>query len=56
MAVLDKGSRAGSLSLENENVNSQTHLLYNHHQNGEVDHTSLASLARRSTKRKRSFR
>lgn len=51
------GSRAGSLSLENENVSSQTHLLYNHHQNGEVDHTSnLASLARRSTMRKRSFR
>lgn len=57
MAVLEKtGSRAGSLSLENENVSSQTHLLHNHHQNGEVDHTSLASLARRSTMRKRSFR
>lgn len=56
MAALEKtGSRAGSLSLENENVSSQTHLLYNH-QNGEVDHTSLASLARRSTMRKRSFR
>jgi hypothetical protein len=56
MAALDKGSRAGSLSLDNENVNSQTHLLYNH-QNGDLDHTnSLASLARRSTMRKRSFR
>jgi len=59
MAALEKtGSRAGSLSLENENVSSQTHLLYNHHhQNGEIDHTnSLANLARRSTMRKRSFR
>jgi hypothetical protein len=57
MAALEKtGSRAGSLSLENENVSSQTHLLYNHHQNGEVDHNSLATLARRSTMRKRSFR
>ncbi|KAG5672200.1 hypothetical protein PVAND_002347 [Polypedilum vanderplanki] len=63
MAALEKtGSRAGSLSLDNENVSSQTHLL-NHH-NGEVDHsslmvdhhTSLANLARRSTMRKRSFR
>ena len=50
MAALEKtGSRAGSLSLENENVSSQTHLLYNHPTNGEVDHTSLATLARRST-------
>lgn len=57
MAALEKtGSRAGSLSLENENISSQTHLLH-HHQNGEVDHTnSLANLARRSTMRKRSFR
>lgn len=56
MAVLEKtGSRAGSLSLDNENVSSQTHLL--HPQNGEVDQTnSLANLARRSTMRKRSFR
>jgi hypothetical protein len=54
MAALDKtGSRAGSLSLDNENVSSQTHLLNPH--NGEVDH-SLATLARRSTMRKRSFR
>ncbi|CRL08058.1 CLUMA_CG021016, isoform A [Clunio marinus] len=57
MAALEKtGSRAGSLSLENENVSSQTHLLFNHHQNGELDHTSLASLARRTTMKKRSFR
>ena len=56
MAALEKtGSRAGSLSLENENVSSQTHLLYNH-QNGEVDHNKLTTLARRSTMRKRSFR
>lgn len=59
MAALEKtGSRTGSLSLDNENVSSQTHLLYNHHQtNGELDHSnSLAHLARRSTMRKRSFR
>lgn len=59
MAALEKtGSRAGSLSLENEqeNASSQTHLLTNHQQNGEVDHTSLANLARRNTMRKRSFR
>lgn len=58
MAALDKtsSSRAGSLSLENENVSSQTHLLYNH-PNGEVEQAnSLASFARRSTMRKRSFR
>ncbi|CAO1437735.1 unnamed protein product [Diamesa serratosioi] len=59
MAALDKtsSSRAGSLSLENENVSSQTHLLYNH-PNGEVEqaNNSLASFARRSTMRKRSFR
>lgn len=56
MAVLEKtGSRAGSLSLDNENISSsQTHLL--HHQNGDVEHNSLANLARRSTMRKRSFR
>ncbi|XP_070508107.1 voltage-dependent calcium channel type A subunit alpha-1 isoform X4 [Chironomus tepperi] len=54
MAALEKtGSRAGSLSLDNENVSSQTHLL-NHH-NGDVEH-SLSGLARRSTMRKRSFR
>lgn len=58
MAALEKGgSRTGSVSLDNENVvNSQTHLLYNH-QNGDLEHTnSLASLARRSTMRKRSLR
>ena len=40
MAALEKtGSRAGSLSLENENVSSQTHLLYNHPTNGELDNS-----------------
>ena len=55
MAVLEKtGSRAGSLSLDNENTSSQTRLL---HQNGEVEHNhNLMNLARRNTIRKRSFR
>ena len=66
MAALDKDeSRAGSISLEpnNEGANSQTHLLANNnnnnnHQplNGDADHNNLATLARRSTIRKRSIR
>ncbi|XP_058446082.1 voltage-dependent calcium channel type A subunit alpha-1 isoform X9 [Malaya genurostris] len=66
MAALEKtgGSRTGSLSIENgEGVNSQTHLLYVQQPNGnhggghEGDHEgTLASLARRTTMRKRSFR
>ena len=67
MAALDKGgSRTGSISLEPnpEGVHAQTHLLNNmnninnnvNQQNGDADHTSLATLARRSTIRKRSVR
>lgn len=61
MAALDKGgSRQGSISYEpngTEAANSQTHLLAtNGHENGDAEHGSLATLARRSTMRKRSVR
>lgn len=61
---MDRGvsSRQGSISLEpngDGGANSQTHLLANTNQmqqNGDVEHNSLATLARRSTIRKRSVR
>ncbi|KNC23583.1 Voltage-dependent calcium channel type A subunit alpha-1, partial [Lucilia cuprina] len=61
MAALDKGgSRQGSISYEpngTDAANSQTHLLANNgHANGDAEHGSLATLARRSTMRKRSVR
>lgn len=63
MAALDKGgSRQGSISYEangDGGANSQTHLLANashHHLNGDAEHNSLASLARRTTIKKRSVR
>ncbi|XP_033150271.1 voltage-dependent calcium channel type A subunit alpha-1 [Drosophila busckii] len=61
MAALDKGgSRQGSISFDPNGegaANSQTHLLATtHHANGDVEHNSLATLARRSTIRKRSVR
>ncbi|XP_051864678.1 voltage-dependent calcium channel type A subunit alpha-1 isoform X10 [Drosophila albomicans] len=61
MAALDKGgSRQGSISFEQNGegaANSQTHLLTStHHANGDVEHNSLATLARRTTIRKRSVR
>lgn len=61
MAALDKGgSRQGSISFEQNGegaANSQTHLLAStHHANGDAEHNSLATLARRSTIRKRSVR
>ncbi|XP_030243317.1 voltage-dependent calcium channel type A subunit alpha-1 isoform X22 [Drosophila navojoa] len=61
MAALDKGgSRQGSISFEPNGeggANSQTHLLAStYHANGDVEHNSLATLARRSTIRKRSVR
>ncbi|KRK06770.1 uncharacterized protein Dyak_GE28689, isoform E [Drosophila yakuba] len=63
MAALDKGgSRQGSISFEPNGegaANSQTHLLastHHHHANGDAEHNSLATLARRSTIRKRSVR
>lgn len=62
MTALDKGgSRQGSISYEqngHDAANSQTHLLANihHHTNGDTEQGSLATLARRSTMRKRSVR
>lgn len=64
MAALDKGgSRQGSISFEPNGegaANSQTLLLastHHHHANGDAEHNnSLATLARRSTIRKRSVR
>ncbi|SPP88753.1 Hypothetical predicted protein, partial [Drosophila guanche] len=64
MAALDKGgSRQNSISFEANGegaANSQTHLLasthHHHHANGDAEHNSLATLARRSTIRKRSVR
>lgn len=63
MTALDKGgSRQGSISFEqngHDAANSQTHLLANtnnHQANGDAEHGSLATLARRSTMRKRSVR
>lgn len=61
VAAMDKsGSRQGSISYEpngTDAANSQTHLLANNgHTNGDAEHGSLATLARRSTMRKRSVR
>uniref|UniRef100_A0A1I8PXP8 Voltage-dependent calcium channel type A subunit alpha-1 n=1 Tax=Stomoxys calcitrans TaxID=35570 RepID=A0A1I8PXP8_STOCA len=62
MAAHEKGgSRQGSISYEpngHDAANSQTHLLANIHHptNGDSEHGSLATLARRSTMRKRSVR